>query len=165
MVHALLSYQPEQWVARERYFLPQVQAGLEAGSGRSEVNRNDMVRMVMQRIGARDMEEAEMATRSVLAALTDGISRDEAQDLAGQLPQEFADFVTGRMNRAIPAREMSMETFVDRIQSDLDLETWDQGERVARGVFAVLKEAISPDEVEDVARELPSALRDVLVTS
>mgnify|MGYP000300733888 CR=1 FL=1 len=129
------------------------------------MNRDDMVRRVMQRIGARDLEEAEMATRSVLAALTDGISRNEAQDLASQLPQEFADFVTTRMGYAAPAREVSMESFVDRIQSDLDLETWDQGERVARGVFAVLKEAISPDEVEDVARELPTALRDVLVAS
>jgi len=130
--------------------------------GRSELNRNEFLNKVMQRVNIPSKEEAELAARSVLAALADELSPDKVNALASRLPPEFKDFLTGRAGLG---GQIDMESFISRIQSDLDLETWDHAERLTRGVFAVLKEAVGPRGLEDVLEQLPEGLQHELVTA
>lgn len=117
---------------------------------------DEFYNQVGQRLGTSDRQEIESATRSVLAAVADRINRPEAQDLASQLPKELADLVKGRGG---PVQKMDAETFMARIQSDLDLQTPEQAERVSRSVLSVLKEAVSQGEWEDVMSQLPRDLQ------
>lgn len=122
----------------------------------------EFYRHVQERLGTPDRAEAESATRSVLAALADRINRPEAQDLASQLPKELGDLVKGRGG---PVQKMDMETFLGRIQKDLDLMDQDQAFRVTQAVFSVLKEAVSQGEWEDVVSQLPNELQKMFVAA
>jgi uncharacterized protein (DUF2267 family) len=129
------------------------------------VKREQFLRQVMQQTGARDEREADEFARSVLLALADDLPRDEAHDMASQLPKEMRSYVTGRLSHGGPIQHMDMATFADRIQRDLALDTPEQAQQVTRGVFAVLKAAISPGELEDVQAELSPSLREALQRS
>ncbi|HOR00170.1 MAG TPA: DUF2267 domain-containing protein [Anaerolineae bacterium] len=58
-----------------------------------------------------------------------------------------------------------MASFAGRIQGELALGTPAQAERAMQGVFAVLKEAVSPGQLQDVARELRPDLREAACSS
>lgn len=124
------------------------------------MNRTEFLRRVQDKLALADLTEAETATRSVLAAITDRISNEEAKDLASQLPQEFKDFMR---RRAGPVQKMDAETFVSRIQSDLDIDTPEHAANVTSGVFSVVKEAVSAGEWEDVASQLPKELEQMFI--
>lgn len=124
------------------------------------MDKHEFLRRVQEELNLVDMSEAETATRSVLAAVTDRITDQEAHDLASQLPSDLREFIQRRGNRI---QKMDLDTFISRIQSDLDLATWDQAARVARGVFAVLKQAVAEGEWEDVASQLPADLKEMFV--
>ncbi len=121
------------------------------------MNKTDFLRRVQDKLNLADMAEAETATRSVLAALSDRISDDEAKDLASQLPHEFNQFIRRRTG---PLQKMDTDTFVHRIQGDLDIDSYGHATNVAMGVFSVIKEAVSAGEWEDVASQLPSELEE-----
>jgi uncharacterized protein (DUF2267 family) len=126
------------------------------------MNKTEFMRRVQDRLGLVDMAEADSATRSVLAALGDRITDDEAKDLASQLPKDLSEFVRQRIG---PVQKMDVDTFIGRIQSDLDIDTWDHAANVATGVFSVLKDAVSEGEWEDVASHLPRELKEMFVTA
>lgn len=124
------------------------------------MNRIDFLRRVQDKLNLADMSEAETATRSVLAALTDRITDDEANDLASQLPHEFNQFIRRRTG---PLEKMDKDIFVGRIQGDLDIDSFNQAADVTMGVFSVIKEAVSSGEWEDVATQLPSELEEMFI--
>ncbi len=121
-----------------------------------------MIRRVMARVGFADPEEADRAIRSVLFALTDTVSHDEVHDMASQLPKEYKDLVMGRLGERRPVQPMAWSDLVSRVKSELGLETREAAEQVTRSVFATLKDAVSPGEIEDVLQELPLDLRETM---
>ena len=125
------------------------------------MDRETILRRVMATSGMRDTEEADRATRAVLVALTGILSSDEAHDMASQLPKEFKDVVYARLGEAGTAKPVNWGTFIGRVQSDLGLNR-EEAERVTRGVFAALRDAVSPGEIEDVLAELPLELQHTL---
>jgi len=120
------------------------------------VTKQEFLRRVQERLNLTDVAEAETATKVVLAATADRIRREEALDLASQLPKDFGDLVRSRRG---PLQKMDAETFIARIQGDLDIDTYQRALEVTRGVFAVIKEAVTPGEWEDVASQLPKELQ------
>lgn len=126
------------------------------------MTKEEFLRQVRNRLGLTDEAEAEAATRSVLAALADRITRDEAKDLASQLPKDFGDLVRERSG---PVQKMDMDIFVSRVQGDLDLMNRGDAERIIRGVFSVVKDAVSEGEWEDVVSQMPRDLQEMFVTA
>ena len=126
------------------------------------MDRETLLRNVQTRAGLADAKEAEKATRAVLLALADAMAPDEAHDMASQLPKEFRDLVMGRLAQRGPMQKIGWPQFVERVQRDLDLSTGEQAERVIHGIFATLKEAVSPGEMKDVEGTLPEQLREHL---
>jgi len=123
------------------------------------VDRGEILRRVMPRIGTANTLEADRDVTAVLAALADAISPDEAYDLGSQLPDAYRDVMMERMERGGAPQPMDRQAFLSRIQRELGLESREQAERIAAGVVAVLKEAVTPGEIDDIARQLSPELR------
>ncbi len=129
------------------------------------MNREQFLRRVMAETGVHSVGEAERIARSVLLALSDDLPGDEASDMASQLPREIKGYLREHLSHAGPMQRMDMAAFAGRIQVELALDTPREAEQVSQGVFAVLKEAVSPGEMEDVAAELTPELREALTRS
>ncbi len=129
------------------------------------MKREQFLRRVMQQTGARDAVEAEQISRSVLLALVAGLPRDEASDMASQLPKEIRGYLADYLGHGGPIQHFDLDSFAGRIQSDLSLQSQAQAEQISQGVFTVLKEAVSPGQMEDVAAELTPSLREALIRS
>ncbi len=125
------------------------------------MKEEEFVRRIKESTGLRHTAEAERAARVVLEVLTESISPDEGQDLASQLPGSFKEFVFSRAG--VPTRiKPDMQTFVNGVMRDLHITSRPQAEQITLGVFGVLREAITPGEMEDVVGELPPELRRVV---
>ncbi len=124
------------------------------------MTNDEFLRAVQERLGFTDKAEVETAVRSVLAATADRLTPEEANDLAGQLPHEVADFIRRRR----PAvQKMDYDTYINRIQRDLDLMEPTQAERVVRGVLGVVRDAVGEGEWEDVVSQMPADMKEMFV--
>ncbi len=85
----------------------------------------------------------------------------QANDLAAQLPHEMAEFI--RRRRA-GVQKMDYDTYISRIQGDLDLMEAHQAERVAKGVLSVVRDAVGEGEWQDVVSQMPMDMKDMFVT-
>jgi len=124
------------------------------------MTKDEFLREVQQRLSLADKTEAETASRSVLAATADRLMPEEAKDLAGQLPHELADLIRRRPGGV---QKMDHDTFIDRVQGDLDLMQPMQAERVVRGVLSVVRDAVGEGEWEDVVSQMPEDLKEMFV--
>jgi uncharacterized protein (DUF2267 family) len=95
-------------------------------------------------------ERAEAAARATLETLAERLSSGEARDIATQLPPELAPYLPPRGD----AEGFDLEEFLRRVaeREGVDVPTADEH---ARAVFAALRRAVDPDEIEDLAAELP----------
>ncbi len=113
---------------------------------------------------ARVQEEADMAdwdaategVTAVLATLGERLYRTEASHLAAQLPRELKGAIRA-VRPPAPSRtaveSFSLEEFYARVSKRADVG-YPQAVQLTRGVAAVLKEAVSPGELEDIRSEL-----------
>lgn len=88
-------------------------------------------------------EEAERATRTTLETIKERISGDEAQDLAAQLPEELSECLRGREGQ--PDQAFNLQDFIVRVSQKENIEPTTTAIHV-RAVFAVLQNAINPEE-------------------
>jgi uncharacterized protein (DUF2267 family) len=93
---------------------------------------------------------ADRATRAVLETLAERIDREEARQLATQLPPELAPWVFTDG----PAEGFDVDEFVRRVAEREGVGTG-EAQAHARAVLATLRRHVSPKEVADVAAELP----------
>jgi uncharacterized protein (DUF2267 family) len=104
-------------------------------------------------------ELAERAVRATLQTLAERLSGGEAEDLAEQLPQELRPFFRDG-NKAEP---FDLAEFVRRVaeREGVPPET---AQEHARAVFAALGMALTPEELHDMASQLPKDF-DALVSA
>ena len=126
------------------------------------MDSGEILRWVMPRLGIANVWQADRAVLAVLRALADAISPDEAHDLGSQLPDAYHDVLMERSARGGARQAMDRAAFEGRIQRELGLESLDQAERVSGSVIAVLKEAVTPGEIQHVVRELSPELAAVV---
>ncbi len=124
------------------------------------MTRDEFLREVQSRLGLTDKSEAETAVRSVLAATADRLTAEEANDLAGQLPHDMAEFIRRRPGAV---QKMDYDTFINRIQGDLDQQEPWQAERVVKGVLSVVRDAVGEGEWEDVISQMPADMKEMFV--
>lgn len=98
-------------------------------------------------------EEAEQVATVVLQLLAGRINKDEARDLADQLPQPLADVV--RSGARDPAESYGVEEFCRRIAERTgagpQTAQWDAG-----AVLSAVADAVSGGELNQVLSQLPS---------
>jgi uncharacterized protein (DUF2267 family) len=105
---------------------------------------------VVRAAAALDRDGAERATRATLHTLAERIDRGEARALATQLPPELAPWVATTTS----AERFDVDELVRRVAQREGVD-----EPIAyghiRAVFDALARAVGPDELADVAAQLP----------
>jgi uncharacterized protein (DUF2267 family) len=117
---------------------------------------DEFLQEVERHTGIAEREEAERTAVTVLQLLCDRLTGDEGWDLLAQLPAQLKKAVT--LTEA-PLR-MTPDEFVDRVARQLGIPAEEARGRV-RGVFAVLREAVSRGELEDVILQLDPEYADL----
>ncbi len=119
------------------------------------------LRTVQARVGEIDRETAERATGAVFHALRDRLTPVEAAQVAAQLPAPLKRlWAADARPRARPER-LHREAFYRRVAAETGGASRRDARELTLGVFAALKEAISPGEADDVWSQLPKDLKAV----
>ena len=121
---------------------------------------NLWLKELMQKLATEDRHRAYLALRSVLHALRDRLTVDEAAHLGAQLPMLIRGiYYEGYHPADKPLKERSREEFlahiVQQFRKDLDVDP----EHITRAVFSLLNEKITKGEINDIRHSLPHAIR------
>lgn len=123
---------------------------------------NEWLSTLMEELEWNDRSGAYHAMRTVLHALRDRLTVEEAVDLAAQLPMLIRGFYfEGWQPAHVPIRVRTKEDFLDHIRDGYPENDWVDVDQVTRAVFRVLAKHISAGEIEDIRRCLPDALREL----
>jgi uncharacterized protein (DUF2267 family) len=117
----------------------------------------EFLEAVEERTGVVERGESERTAVTVLEALCDRLTGDEARDLLAQLPARLKMAVT--VTRAV--MPMTRDEFVERIATELQVTKEEALDRI-RGVFGTLREAVTRGEFEDVLSQLDPEYADLL---
>ena len=106
--------------------------------------------------------KAYMALRTVLHALRDRLTIEEAVQLGAQLPMLIRGFYyEGWTLQGKPHKERHKEDFLDHIKKAFKGDVTVNPNQVCRAVFRVLTKHTSKGEIEDVKHVLPKALLEL----
>ena len=106
--------------------------------------------------------KAYLALRTVLHALRDRLTIEEAVHLGAQLPMLVRGFYfEGWTLRDKPHKERHKEDFLAHIKDAFRDDVTVNAQQVARAVFRVLVKHTSAGEINDVKNILPKALREL----
>ena len=113
---------------------------------------DEFISQVQRRANLDSREEAERATHATLETLGERLAGGEAKDLAAQLPTELAQYLQQAYTGI--QEKFSLDEFFWRASQregvDLTESTYH-----ARVVIALLSEAVTLGEIEDVRAQLP----------
>ncbi|MBO2518753.1 MULTISPECIES: DUF2267 domain-containing protein [Limnochorda] len=116
------------------------------------MQHDEFIGHVQHRARLASRGEAERATRAVLQTLAERLTGGAAENLAAQLPPQLQAYMhKGDMEAA---EELTLDEFFHRVseREGVDLP---KSVHHARCVVDVLKEAVSPGQIEKVRAQLP----------
>ena len=106
--------------------------------------------------------KAYLALRTVLHALRDRLTIEEAVQLGAQLPMLVRGFYyEGWTLKGKPRKERHKEDFLAHIKDVFKNDFTSRPESIARAVFKVLARHASEGEIDDVKNLLPKALHEL----
>lgn len=106
--------------------------------------------------------KAYLALRTVLHALRDRLTVEEAVQLGAQLPMLVRGFYyEGWTLKGKPHKERHKEDFLDHVKAAFKNDVTVRPESVVRAVFKVLARHASEGEIEDIKNILPKALQEL----
>jgi uncharacterized protein (DUF2267 family) len=109
-----------------------------------------------------ERQRAYMALRSVLHALRDRLTMEEALDLGAQLPMLVRGFYyEGWKPLVTPRKERHKEEFLAHIKQAFRNDERMDAEQIARAVFRVLARRVDEGEIHDIQHLLPAELREL----
>jgi uncharacterized protein (DUF2267 family) len=123
---------------------------------------NVWLKELAQELGWEDRERVYHGLRSVLHALRNRLTMDEAADLGAQLPLLIRGlYYEGWDPSSAPVKERHKEAFLHHIAADFgdDPEVYPEG--IAWAVFKVLMRHVSTGEIKDVLDVLPREIRSL----
>jgi len=107
----------------------------------------------------REPQKAYLALRTVLHALRDRLTAEEAIQLGAQLPVLIrGSYYEGWKLKRKPVKERH-EEFLEHVKKPFKDDVTIDPERVTRAVFRVLDRRTSAGEINDVKHMLPKSLR------
>lgn len=123
---------------------------------------NLWLKELMDELETDDRHRAYLALRSVLHALRDRLTVDEAAHLGAQLPMLVRGiYYEGYHPANKPLKERTREEFLAHIVEQFRKDPEVDPERIARAVFTLLDEKIAKGEIEDVRHSLPKPIREL----
>jgi uncharacterized protein (DUF2267 family) len=137
------------------------QTGLHAFDSTLQTT-NIWLNEIQERLGWLDRQRAYHALRSVLHALRDRLTVQEAVDLGAQLPLLVRGFYYEGWNPSkTPLKDRKKQEFIAHVVKDFANDPLINPEEVVRSVFQVLAKHVSPGEIDDVKGILPKQLKDL----
>jgi uncharacterized protein (DUF2267 family) len=115
---------------------------------------------VAERTGL-DPDRAWRAAEAVLEVLAYRITAGEVEDLERRLPAELQPALERGKAQRLPARPLSLDTFLALIARREGVDRGRAAEHT-RAVLGVLREAIGEDEFHDTTSQLPGEYRVLL---
>jgi uncharacterized protein (DUF2267 family) len=112
---------------------------------------DELIARVVERSGLFKGDAADL-TRATLATLAERISGGEARDLAARLPAPLQDALLPTTEEAEP---FSFEEFVNRVAQRTRRDSI-VSETAVEAVLATLRDAVTPDEFDDLLSQLPN---------
>lgn len=107
-------------------------------------------------------QKAYLALRTVLHALRDRLTVEEAVQLGAQFPMLIRGlYYEGWTLTGKPHKERHEEDFLDHVKKAFKNDAAVNPGEVVRGVFRVIVRHTSPGEIEDVKHILPKALQEL----
>jgi uncharacterized protein (DUF2267 family) len=111
-----------------------------------------------------DRDRAERMIGAVFSALSARLTPDEGKQFIAQLPMPLKELwhheVANRLGQGEQETvKLSKDQFIEKIQTEGHLASAADAEFIAQCVIHVLKEAISPGEIQDAVDQLPSDLK------
>jgi uncharacterized protein (DUF2267 family) len=113
---------------------------------------DEFISQVQRRADLASREEAERATRATMETLGERLAGGEAKDLAAQLPPEIAQYLEQAYTGI--REKFSLDEFFWRV-SQREGVNLTESTFHARVVVALLSEAVTMGEIEDVRAQLP----------
>ncbi len=123
------------------------------------MNTATFYRAVMEANTDRYRAEAKRGTAAVFRALRDRLSREEAGQVADQLPQELKAVWRAGERPGRKLVRLHRRSFYKRVMNEADLRSLPDARGMTLAVFGALKEALSSGEAEDVLAQLPTDLK------
>jgi uncharacterized protein (DUF2267 family) len=106
--------------------------------------------------------KAYLALRTVLHALRDRLTVEEAMQLGAQLPMLVRGFYyEGWTLKKKPHKERHKEQFLDHVREAFRGDVTVNPQQLVRAVFRVLQRHTSPGEIDDVKHVMPKALQEL----
>jgi len=107
-------------------------------------------------------EKTYFALRTVLHALRDRLTIEEAVQLGAQLPMLVRGFYyEGWTLRGKPHKERHKEDFLAHVKDAFKNDVTVRPESIVRAVFRVLERHTSDGEIDEVKNSLPKAIREL----
>ncbi len=128
---------------------------------------DEFIQRVQEYAELETQAEAVELTKAVLGTLGERLYRTEADDLAAQLPNGVKEFLFAEQDRENTRQEVqrfSLQEFYNRVSARAEIGRPDAIIQT-KAVMAVLQEAVSTGEVEDVMDALPGEFRDLFQRS
>jgi uncharacterized protein (DUF2267 family) len=117
---------------------------------------------IMERLDWQDRLHAYHALRSVLHALRDRLSVDQAAAFGAQLPMLIRGFYyEGWHPAGTPSKERSREDFLAHVAQTFRDDQRSRTEDVVRAVFEVIAKHVTPGEIKHVKFALPGEIRSL----
>jgi uncharacterized protein (DUF2267 family) len=118
-------------------------------------------RRVIDETGQTDREAAKVGSAAVFHALRDRLLPTEAAQAVAQLPRALKEVWKAGDAPGRKPIKMNRQEFYERVRREAGLKTIREARFLIIGVFAALKEQLSPGEADDVCAQLPRDLKDV----
>ena len=118
-------------------------------------------RRVIDETGHADRDAVKRGTAAVLHALRDRLMPTEAAQAAAQLPRGLKDVWNAGDSPDRRPIKMHRKAFYERVREEAGLKSIREARFLTIGVFAALKEQLSPGEGDDVLAQLPRDLKEV----
>lgn len=118
-------------------------------------------RRVMDETGQPNREAIKRGTAAVFHALRDRLTPEEADQALAQLPRDLKlVWEEGEVPGRKPVK-LHRKEFYERVKRDAGLKSIREARFLTIGVFAALKEQLSPGEADDILSQLPRDLKGV----
>lgn len=115
------------------------------------MNYDEFIKRVLSAARLSSLGDAVAAVRATLETLAERMTREEVKDTSSQLPREIAYYLE---HRAETLDKFGLDEFLKRVSqrepADLPTATYH-----ARVVIAVLQEAVTKGQIDDIRGHLP----------
>ena len=127
------------------------------------MNKGQFLKRVQDYANISNRKRAEELCKIVFHLLSARLTENESRDLKAQLPSGIKEMWKEVEEKGVI--KFHKDELLVRIMNEGELDSMVMAEIVAKAVFKVLKEQITKGEADDIAAQLPKALKKMWLSA